>query len=118
MIEYHNLPVCGSLGSECPVIVQIDYVDGEGGDREWQEGFYSVVNPPGIENPDVCWHCSETFRRTHIPGNTWYAYLSGNLILLLSRNGLPPQTIKEIAIYASGHEFDALVTDVELLVGS
>jgi hypothetical protein len=117
MIESHSLPVCGSVGSECPVMVRIEYIDGQGGQRQWLQGFYSLANPPGMENPMVCTTCSEPFRHIHIPTATWHSFLSGNLILLLGQDGQPPITIREITIYASGHEFDALVTGVELLPG-
>jgi hypothetical protein len=117
MIESHSLPVCGSLGTECPVMVRVEYVDGSGGQRQWQQGFYTLPNPPGMDNPTVCTTCSEPFEHIQVPANTWHSFLSGNLMLLLSQDGRPPINIKAITIYASGHAFEALVTGVELLPG-
>ena len=46
------------------------------------------------------------------PGN-WQTYDSGNLMEELTDT--PPAIIKSLTIYASGHSFDAMVTEVDLL---
>ncbi|MFQ6100629.1 MAG: FecR domain-containing protein [Anaerolineae bacterium] len=102
-VRGQSLPGCGSLGSECPIIVRIDYEDIHGTDREWYHGFYSVERAAtDWLNP---WD-------EQVPFQTWYAYDSGNLVEALQE---PPALIKAVTIYASGHSFDALVTEVELL---
>jgi hypothetical protein len=120
LIESHTLPVCGTLGSECPVMVRLEYTDGQGVEREWQQGFYSVPNPPGAPepNPAFCITCSEPFEHDQIPAATWHSFLSGNLIILLSQSNRPPINIRAVTIYASGHAFDTLVAEVELLRGN
>jgi len=95
---------CGYLGSECPIIVRVDYKDIHGTDREWLHGFYT-----GAPAPDwlMNWWAEEVQ-----PGN-WYTYDSGNLMEELADT--PPAVIKSLTIYASGHSFNAMVTEVDLL---
>jgi hypothetical protein len=102
-VRHQSLPGCGQLGSECPIIVRIDYKDIYGTDREWYHGFYSVDRAV----TDLLHPWDE-----QVPFETWYAFDSGNLIEAFEE---PPALVKAIAIYASGHSFDALVTEVDLL---
>jgi len=95
---------CGYLGSECPIIVRMDYKDIYGTDRQWLHGFYT-----GTPADDwlINWWAEEVQ-----PGN-WQTYDSGNLMEELSDT--PPASIKSLTIYASGHSFSAMVTEVDLL---
>jgi len=95
---------CGYLGSECPIIVRIDYKDIHGTDREWLHSFYTG-------KPADDWLMNWWAEKVQ-PGN-WHTYDSGNLMEELADS--PPALIKSLTIYASGHNFDALVTEVELL---
>lgn len=95
---------CGYLGSECPIIVRIDYKDIYGTDREWLHGFYTGVP---AEDWLMNWWAEEVQ-----PGN-WQTYDSGNLVEELADT--PPAIIKSLTIYASGHSFSAMVTEVDLL---
>ncbi|MGQ9522212.1 MAG: hypothetical protein ACUVTV_05745 [Anaerolineae bacterium] len=102
MVQGQSLPGCGSAGSECPIIVRVDYQDIYGGDQVWYHGFYSL---PKAANDYLYWWSDL------IPLQTWTSYDSENLM----QSDAPPALIKSITIYASGHSFDALVTEVELL---
>lgn len=102
MVQGQSLPGCGSAGSECPIIVRIDYQDIYGGDRVWYHGFYSA---PKAANDYLYWWSDR------IPLQTWTSYDSDNLM----QSDAPPALIKSVTIYASGHSFEALVTEVELL---
>ncbi len=114
-IDEHNVPVCGSLGSECPIMVRIDYKDADGTDQQWLQGFYSVPDTAVPGNPPFCVTCS--FRNDHIqvPLDTWYSYDSDNLVPQLSQSGRAPAQIKSITVYASGHTYRAAVAEVELI---
>ncbi len=112
-IEDHDLPVCGSDGSECPITVQIDYQDAYGIDREWLQGFF--WRPNKTPNPNVCTTCATRNEHSRVPEDTWYPYISPNLIPLLSQNGQAPSTIESITIYASGHSYHSMITEVELI---
>ncbi len=95
---------CGSMGSECPIIVRLDYKDIHGNDREWLRGLY--IGEPADGWPIHGWH-------ERVEPGTWQPFSTGNLMEELSET--PPASIKSIRIYASGHSFHAQVTDVELL---
>jgi hypothetical protein len=95
---------CGYLGSECPIIVRLDYKDIYGTDREWLHGFYTGEPK---ENWLISWWAEE------VQQGTWYTYDSGNLMEQLGNE--PPDFIKSLTIYASGHSFNAMVTEVNLL---
>jgi len=102
-VRSQSLNGCGSVGSECPIIVRVDYDDIYGTDRTWYHGFFSAEPAPS----DFIYPWDE-----QVPFQTWVTFDSGNLIKLFEE---PPALIKAVTIYASGHSFDALVTEVELL---
>ena len=95
---------CGYLSSECPIIVRVDYKDVWGTDRYWLHGFYT--GEPASDWPLEPW-------TEQIPLGNWQTYDSGNLMEELAE--APPASIKQLTIYASGHSFNAMVTEVELL---
>jgi len=95
---------CGTLSSECPIMVRIDYKDTYGTDREWLQGFY-------IDEPAPDWLIYPW--TLQLPARKWQTYDSGNLMEYWDDN--PPAVIKRVAVYASGHSFHALITDLELL---
>jgi hypothetical protein len=96
---------CGYLGTECPIIIRVDYKDIYGTDREWLQGFYT-----GRPASDwlINWWADE------LQSANWHTYESNNLVEELAET--PPAFIKSLTIYASGHSFHAMVTEVELLV--
>ncbi len=116
-IEEQNLPICGSEGSECPVMVRIDYQDANGVDKEWLQGFYlQSADASSSGNPTVCRTCPTRNPHIQVLEGTWYPYLSPNLIpLLSSQDGQAPTSIKAVTIYASGHTYKSMVAEVELL---
>jgi len=95
---------CGQLGSECPIIVRLDYKDIHGNDREWLHGLY-------IGQPADGWQIHNWHEQVQ-PG-TWQPYSTGNLMEELTDT--PPALVKGVTLYASGHSFHARVTEVELL---
>jgi hypothetical protein len=114
-IEEHNVPVCGSLGSECPVMVRIAYEDADGADQEWLQGFYSLPDTSTPGNPSFCVTCSVRNEHIQVPQGTWYSYDSPNLIPLMSQDGETPILIQSITVYASGHTYQSTVAEVELI---
>jgi hypothetical protein len=96
---------CGYLGTECPVIARLDYKDIYGTDREWLHAFYT-----GAPHDDwlINWWAEQ------VPLGSWQTYDSDNLMEELADT--PPALIKSLTIYASGHNFHTMVTEVELLV--
>jgi hypothetical protein len=112
-IKDQNIPVCGTNGSECPMTVRIDYQDTNGTDREWIQGFY--WQPNIRSNPLFCTSCATRNEHIQVHEDTWYPYLSPNLIPQLSQDGQAPTLIKSINIYASGHTYHSIITEVELI---
>jgi hypothetical protein len=95
---------CGFLSSECPVMVVLEFRDIHGIDHEWRRGFY--IGEPAEGWPLYPW-------TEQIPAGTWHSFESGNLMDAFSDT--PPAIVQRLTIYASGHSFDSLVTEVELL---
>ncbi|HLB46000.1 MAG TPA: hypothetical protein VJL59_03140 [Anaerolineales bacterium] len=111
-----NLSMCGSMGSECPLMVKIEYTDLAGSKNEWVQGFY-YYNDSGSNLPPLCVACSSP-KSNHIrvQHSVWYAYDIDLLALFKSANRTPA-VINTISIYAEGHTFESLVSEIELLAG-
>jgi hypothetical protein len=106
-----NVTVCGTYGSECPVMIKIEYTDRAGGQREWIQGFYYLSD---ARQPQVCVTC-QTPQSPHVlvRRDSWYFYESPELISLLNN----PAIINAVSIYGEGHTFESFVSEVELLAG-
>ncbi|MCA9958713.1 MAG: FecR domain-containing protein [Chloroflexota bacterium] len=113
-----TLAVCGNVGSECPIIIRLEYDDINGNAQVWQRGFYANgdINPDST--PDVCLTCPPP-RLEHVkitPGQ--FSFYQSDLIEDLQLYGfLPPRRIKNISIIASGHSFEIELLDIALIVG-
>ncbi|MEO0563800.1 MAG: hypothetical protein AAF125_16970 [Chloroflexota bacterium] len=110
-IESHSLVVCGVAGSECPMMLLMDYIDENGDSNQWFHGFYAN-SAPGTDFPQTCVSCSTDHKQ--INTETWYTYESGNLFTLLPE-GARPASILNVRFYASGHDYDVRVSDVSLI---
>jgi hypothetical protein len=116
-INYHSLTACGVAGSECPLMLRLDYVDTEGIPRRWYHGFYYQIDPqqgyPLRCNSDTC-----TQDHLQVNEKSWYTFDSGNLFTLFQQHNLPlPGSIINVQFYASGHQYDVYISDVSLLAG-
>jgi hypothetical protein len=100
---YQSLSGGGYLSSEFPIILRIDYKDQYGIDRFWTHGFYyqNEANFP-VQNG------------TNIPRYRWYPYETDNLMDELGN--LRPTWITSIRIYASGWNYQSMVSEVGLIV--
>lgn len=114
-VNEQSLGVCGEQGSECPLMVRIDYEDVNGVDQQWLQGFYAQGNTAPT-TPDVCVACPPPLNEHYrIPYRQLGFYESDNLLEKLDQRGILPQRIKSITIIASGHTFDTEVVDIALL---
>ena len=102
---FQSLPGAGYLSSEYPLRVEITYTDiyGKGG-LTWGHGFY--FRDP--ENPN--W---QIVGGEKIPPFNWYTYRSPNLLDLLKDTR--PARIDSIRIYASGWNYQSMVSEVYLV---
>jgi len=113
-IDDHSLSACGVEGSECPMMIKIDYIPVNGEPAvSWYHGFFSNVDFQ-LNYPLICASCTREHDAVN-PG-TWYTYQSDNLFSMIPTN-LRPGDILNVRFYASGHEYDVSVSDIALLVG-
>lgn len=124
-INSQSLTNCGSAGTECPVMVKIRYVDDEGAERGWLQGYF--LRTRYIPNPRFdpqfgltsCPSCAE-IHAEHQPIDParWISLplQSENLLEIFRARGYPAALLQSITIYAEGHSFDSYVTQVQLLV--
>lgn len=112
-IESQTLSACGTVGSECPLMLAMDYIPANGGDPvRWVHGFYAFVDPNrGFTLR--CDTCSEPHEQIN-PG-TWYTYEIANLFESFAPQDRP-QSILNLRFYASGHQYEVYVSQVVLLV--
>ncbi len=115
-IVSQSLGVCGMVGSECPLILRIEYDDQNGNPQVWQQGFYAsgAITPDGP--PDVCVSCPPPrFPHVQAPPGQLFFYRA-DLIAELQRMGFgAPRRIKSISVIASGHSFAVDILDIALL---
>lgn len=109
-----DVPVCGTQGTECPIMVEIKYKDKQGALQSWRQGFYASLDPNRM-NPPYCTICNPRADHLRVEKDVWYVYTSPNLISLFNQAGLPPAHIFSITLYASGHIYQSQVSRVELL---
>jgi hypothetical protein len=107
-ILFQSLPGAGSLNSEFPLRVEIAYRDIYGKELTWGHGFYYREPEEGEPYPPVS-------NGTRVRQGQWYTYLSPNLIELLDAQGTRPAMITSIRLYASGHNYQSMASEVYLL---
>jgi hypothetical protein len=104
-----DVPVCGQAGSECPLMLRLDYKDQDGTDRSFLQGFYARQDGSGA-NPTYNTTSGSRNEHRRIPSNVAFTYDSANLM-----ESLKPSQITAITFYASGHSYRSSVAEVELL---
>jgi hypothetical protein len=102
---FQSLAGAGYLSSEYPLRVEISYTDiyGKSG-LTWGHGFY--FRDPENENWQIV-------GGEQIPPFNWYTYRSPNLMELLKDTR--PARIDSIRIYASGWNYQSMVSEVYLV---
>lgn len=110
-IDEQSLSTCGELGSECPLMVRVDYTDQAGLERTFITGFFANHNP-SLGYPVACDTCRTDHERLNL--QSWYTFESGNLMERLPEE-LRPVELNKLHIYASGHAYKVYIASVELL---
>lgn len=109
--NYQNLSVCGRAASECPLMLQLSYFEADRTDiRHWYRGFYYA----DAEARKRCDSCLED--HVDVNQSVWYTFDSDNLFNLMADIDKPAR-IKSVSFYASGHQFDTVVSEMMLLLG-
>ncbi len=101
-VRYQALSGGGYLASEYPLMIRITYRDVYDSEAEWIQGFYyqNVDNNP-------------TTYGTQIPRDRWFLFESENLLETLP---ISPYRIIRVRVYASGWDYDSLISDINLIV--
>ena len=113
-LNFQSLSLCGKEGSECPLMLHIMYTT-EGSPPnnrgDWFRGFYYEGQASGTHKK-ICASCLQE----HVDTNpsVWYTFDSGNLLNLIAEDRRPA-FINAIRFYASGHQFDTVVSEMMLL---
>lgn len=100
---YQSLSGGGVQGSEFPLMIRLNYRDARGNLQWWYHGFY-YENPTGFPTP-----AGEMIER-----NVWFAYESPNLMAV--QGDLKPAYLESIQVYASGHDYQSQVADIQVVV--
>jgi hypothetical protein len=114
-IHAQEVTTCGIRASECPVMLEIAYLDQQKNPQRWFQGFYSE-RPTADTNPIRCDTCPHDHEQIH--KDAWYIYNTGDLRLQtpfdISPND-PKIYLQKIRLYASGHRFDVALAEVTVL---
>jgi hypothetical protein len=110
LLDFQSLSGGGLLSSEFPIIIRLDYKDLWGNDKFWTHGFYYQNRDGYLIAPDPWGQPSGE----KIPRGVWYPYESGNLLEFLGENR--PAEITSLTVYASGWNYDSLVSEIQLIV--
>lgn len=92
----------GYLSSEYPLMIRLEYEDVYGSQSHWTHGFY-------YQNQDN----NPTMYGERIALNGWFDYGSGNILETIYPR---PARLNSLLIYASGWDYESMVTDVSLIV--
>lgn len=110
-----SLEVCGEKGSECPLIIQIEYTDVNGVSQVWWQGFYAV-GTVGQNTPDICVTCGPPLNEhEQVPFDQLVFYESDNLMAQLGQLDILPRHINAVSIIAAGHTFDVEVLELAVV---
>ncbi|MBC7813681.1 MAG: hypothetical protein H7175_21165 [Burkholderiales bacterium] len=112
-IDFQSLNTCGDRGSECPLMLRLDYMDNEGHLQVWRHGFYARSDAQA-EYPIRCDSCTQDHE--FINEQAWYTYETGNLYTLFPEVRRPV-SIVSLIFYASGHQYNVHVSEMSLLAG-
>jgi len=114
-VNYQSLNACGVEGSECPLMLRLDYIDANGEPARLFQGFYTTLDPQ-LGYPLGC--SAECIQEHQIINQkAWYTYDSGNLFSILTPEKRP-SAILNLRFYASGHQYDVYVGEVAVLTGN
>jgi len=113
-IDAQTLGTCGSLGTECPIMIRFEYAEQESSIyREWLQGFYAIQG----EDKPFCQVCGWPAQHIQVAQlGAWYTYESPNLLPLLQAQGGEPGFLHSIQIYASGHTYSSAIDEIAILV--
>jgi hypothetical protein len=111
-IQYQSVGSCGERGSECPLMIRIDYLDINGNERVLFYGFYTTPDDRYPPRCDSCWQ-----DHIRIGEQVWYTFESGDIFAILPPDQRP-SSISSVYFYASGHQYDTRIGEVSFIAGN
>jgi hypothetical protein len=105
---HQSLSGGGWLSSEFPLMVRLRFRDANGREHDWVRGFY-YANWEDLSVRDDEWS-----RGILIPQDLWHSFEAGNLMLSLGDQ--KPAHLISLSVYASGHDYESMVSDVGIFV--
>ncbi len=106
-LKFQSLTGGGAMGSEYPLKIEIYYVDKNGDERQFVNGFYYINNDSSTQTYD---HSGNPLLRSQeIRNNVWERYTI-DLMQLAGR----PTYINRVVVAASGHQFESYCAGVSL----
>lgn len=112
-ILFQSLPGAGQQASEYPIRAEISFTDVYGKEIKWGYGFYYRELEAGDPFPPPT--DNDSGKVIRVRQGEWYSFESEDLIQLWKSRGTPPARINNIRIYASGHNYQSMVSEVYLL---
>lgn len=113
-VAEQSLSTCGTLGTECPMMILVKFRDEDGDEHELRHGFFAS-HDPAQNYPSRCLPCGGGERHERVNLGTWFTYESGNIIDLFPEADRP-LIITEVSFYASGHAYKTYISEMKLLV--
>lgn len=101
-VRFQGLSGGGYLSSEYPLMIRVTYRDVYDSEAEWIAGFYYQN---ALDTP--------TTYGIQIPHDRWFVYESDNLLENLP---IRPYRIVRVRVYASGWDYESLISDINLIV--
>ena len=101
-VQYQSLSGGGYQSSEYPLMIRLTYQDEYGSQNDWVQGFYyqNVDNNPVMFGQEV-------------PMDKWYLFESENLLPAFP---IVPARLVRLRVYASGWNYDSMVSEVNVIV--
>jgi hypothetical protein len=102
-VIYHSLSGGGVEDSEYPIIIKVTYRDRQNRSIAWYRGFYTH-NESGFRTPNG----------ELVEQGQWIPFSKDLLKLNLKPNDPEPVFLETLDIYASGHDFEAVIASVSI----
>lgn len=113
-ITEQTLGVCGTVGSECPLTLRLEYDDADGVRRVWQQGFFAIgqITPT---TPDTCINCQPpNIEHVQIPYSRLFTHEVNLLESLAFYSAAPPHYLHSLSLIGAGHTFSTEVVNISL----
>ncbi len=114
LIHSQDLYNCGDKGTECPIMLRLVYLDTDGNQQQWIQGFYGLYSP--TVGKTYCADCALP-RPEHeqLRLNEWTNWQSPELLETLRSVNRPMAVLLRIEITASGHRYDSEISQIQLV---